>query len=316
MKRIHFVSLRRASSLLLFLLLSLTTLQAQIKITGTVTDETKETVIGANVTVKGTTIGTITDVNGKYSIEVPDQKSILVFSFIGYTTREIPVGKNKVIDVIMKEDGVMLNEVVAVGYATVKKGDLTGSVSKVDMDDLTKAPVNSFDQALGGRVAGVQVVSGSGQPGSEANIVIRGSNTISNNADGAPLYVIDGFATDDPNAAAYNPNDIESIDVLKDASATAIYGARGANGVIIITTKRGKESAPRVTYDGYVSMQMRPQYLDIMDGSQFVALQQDILSASDMEKLTSDIARTWDVTARWRTTKHCPTTTGRRKCSV
>ena len=284
MKRIHFVSLRRASSLLLFLLLSLTTLQAQIKITGTVTDETKETVIGANVTVKGTTIGTITDVNGKYSIEVPDQKSILVFSFIGYTTREIPVGKNKVIDVIMKEDGVMLNEVVAVGYATVKKGDLTGSVSKVDMDDLTKAPVNSFDQALGGRVAGVQVVSGSGQPGSEANIVIRGSNTISNNADGAPLYVIDGFATDDPNAAAYNPNDIESIDVLKDASATAIYGARGANGVIIITTKRGKESAPRVTYDGYVSMQMRPQYLDIMDGSQFVALQQDILSASDMEK--------------------------------
>ena len=138
MKRIHFVSLRRASSLLLFLLLSLTTLQAQIKITGTVTDETKETVIGANVTVKGTTIGTITDVNGKYSIEVPDQKSILVFSFIGYTTREIPVGKNKVIDVIMKEDGVMLNEVVAVGYATVKKGDLTGSVSKVDMDDLTK----------------------------------------------------------------------------------------------------------------------------------------------------------------------------------
>lgn len=284
MKRIHFVSLRRASSLLLFLLLSLTTLQAQIKITGTVTDETKETVIGANVTVKGTTIGTITDVNGKYSIEVPDQKSILVFSFIGYTTREIPVGKNKVVDVVMKEDGVMLNEVVAVGYATVKKGDLTGSVSKVDMDDLTKAPVNSFDQALGGRVAGVQVVSGSGQPGSEANIVIRGSNTISNNADGAPLYVIDGFATDDPNAAAYNPNDIESIDVLKDASATAIYGARGANGVIIITTKRGKESAPRVTYDGYVSMQMRPQYLDIMDGSQFVALQQDILSASDMEK--------------------------------
>lgn len=278
------MNLRRTSFLLLFLLLSLTTLQAQIKITGTVTDEAKETVIGANVTVKGTTIGTITDVNGKYTIEVPNQKAVLSFSFIGYTTREIPVGKNTVIDVVMKEDGVMLNEVVAVGYATVKKGDLAGSVSKVNMDDLNKAPVTSFDQALGGRIAGVQVVSGDGRPGSEANIVIRGSNTISDNSDGSPLYVIDGFATDDPNAAAYNQNDIESIDVLKDASATAIYGARGANGVIIITTKRGKESAPRVTYDGYVSWQMHPQYLDIMGGKQFVTMQQDLLSTTDMEK--------------------------------
>lgn len=278
------MSLRRACSLLLFLLLSLTTLQAQIKITGTVSDESKETVIGANISVKGTTIGTITDVDGKYSIEVPNQKSILVFSFIGYTTREIPVGKNTVIDVVMKEDGVMLNEVVAVGYATVKKGDLTGSVGKVNMDDLNKAPVVSFDQALGGRIAGVQVVSGDGRPGAEANIVIRGSNTISDNSDGSPLYVIDGFATDDPNAAAYNPNDIESIDILKDASATAIYGARGANGVVIITTKRGKESAPRVTYDGYFTWQMRPQYLDIMEGKQFVALQQEVLTATEMGK--------------------------------
>lgn len=284
MKRKHSVSLRRACSLLLFLLLSLTALQAQIKVTGTVTDESKETVIGANISVKGTTIGTITDVDGKYSIEVPNQKSILVFSFIGYSTREIPVGKNTVVDVVMKEDGVMLNEVVAVGYATVKKGDLTGSVGTVNMDDLNKAPVVSFDQALGGRIAGVQVVSGDGRPGAEANIVIRGSNTISDNSDGSPLYVIDGFATDDPNAAAYNPNDIESIDILKDASATAIYGARGANGVVIITTKRGKESAPRVTYDGYFTWQMHPQYLDIMEGKQFVALQQEVLTATEMEK--------------------------------
>ena len=231
------MSFKRASSLLFFLLLSLTALQAQIKITGTVTDETKETVIGANITVKGTTIGTISDINGKYSIEVPNQKAILVFSFIGYTTREIPVGKNKVIDVVMKEDGVMLNEVVAIGYGSAKKGDLAGSVAKVDMEELNKTPVASFDQALGGRVAGVQVVSGDGRPGSAANIVIRGSNTVSDNSDGSPLYVIDGFATDDPNAAAYNPSDIESMDILKDASATAIYGARGANGVIIITTR-------------------------------------------------------------------------------
>lgn len=278
------MSLKRTCFLLIFSLVSICTLQAQIKVTGTVTDESKETVIGANIQVKGTSIGTITDVDGKYTIEVPDQKAVLVFSFIGYTTREIPVGKNTVINVVMKEDGVMLNEVVAVGYATVKKGDLTGSVSKVNMDDLNKAPVVSFDQALGGRVAGVQVVSGDGRPGAEANIVIRGSNTISDSSDGSPLYVIDGFATDDPNAAAYNPNDIESIDILKDASATAIYGARGANGVVIITTKRGKESAPRVTYDGYFTWQTCPQFLDIMEGKQFVALQQEVLTATEMEK--------------------------------
>ena len=284
MERNNSANPKRAYSFLLLLLFSLCTLQAQIKVTGTVTDESKETVIGANVQVKGATIGTITDVNGKYTIEVPNQKAVLVFSFIGYTTREIPVGKNTVIDAVMKEDGVMLNEVVAVGYATVKKGDLTGSVSKVNMDDLNKAPVVSFDQALGGRVAGVQVVSGDGRPGSEANIVIRGSNTISDSSDGSPLYVIDGFATDDPNASAYNPNDIESIDILKDASATAIYGARGANGVVIITTKRGKESAPRVTYDGYFTWQMHPQYLDVMEGKQFVALQQEVLTATELEK--------------------------------
>lgn len=282
MKKNHSVSLKRASSLLVFLLLSLPALQAQIKITGTVTDETKETVIGANITVKGTTIGTISDVNGKYSIEVPNQKAILVFSFIGYTTREIPVGKNKVIDVVMKEDGVMLNEVVAIGYGSAKKGDLAGSVAKVDMEELNKTPVASFDQALGGRVAGVQVVSGDGRPGAAANIVIRGSNTVSDNSDGSPLYVIDGFATDDPNAAAYNPSDIESMDILKDASATAIYGARGANGVIIITTKRGKESAPRVTYDGYFTWQEEPQFLDIMNGKQFMKLQTEMLTEKEL----------------------------------
>lgn len=180
-------------------LLFATQMQAQIKVTGTVTDETKETVIGANVRVKDNpSIGTITDMNGKYTIEVPDAKATLVFSFIGYATKEVTVGKNRVIDVVLKEDGVMLNEVVAIGYATVKKGDLTGSVAKVDMDDLNKATVASFDQALGGRIAGVQVVNSSGQPGSSANIVIRGSNTISDSSDGSPLYVIDGFATDDP----------------------------------------------------------------------------------------------------------------------
>ena len=284
MKKKKLTCLSRTCACLLILLSLTVQAQGQIKITGTVTDETQETVIGANVVIKDNpTVGTITDMNGKYSIEVPDAKATLVFSFIGYATKEVTVGKNRVIDVVLKEDGVMLNEVVAIGYATVKKSDLTGSVAKVDMDDLGKAPVSSFDQALGGRIAGVQVVNSSGQPGAEANIVIRGSNTISDSGDGTPLYVIDGFATEDPNAAAYNPNDIESIDVLKDASATAIYGARGANGVIIITTKRGKESAPRVTYDGYFTWQLRPKMLDIMNGKQFVKLQTEMLSETELE---------------------------------
>ncbi len=221
---------------------------------------------------------------GIFQLTVPNEQAVLVVSFIGYATQEIKVGKQRDFNITLKEDGVMMNEVVAIGYATVKKSDLTGSVEKVDLDELNKAPVASFDQALGGRVAGVQVVSGDGQPGQEANIVIRGSNTISDVSDGTPLYVIDGFATEDANAAAINPNDIESIDVLKDASATAIYGARGANGVIIITTKRGSESAPRVTYNGYVAYQTRPKFLQLLQGRDFVELQQEILTADEMNK--------------------------------
>lgn len=258
---------------------------SQIAVKGTVNDDTNFPVAGANIIVKGDpTTGTITDMDGIFQLTVPNEQAVLVVSFIGYATQEIKVGKQRDFNITLKEDGVMMNEVVAIGYATVKKSDLTGSVEKVDLDELNKAPVASFDQALGGRVAGVQVVSGDGQPGQEANIVIRGSNTISDVSDGTPLYVIDGFATEDANAAAINPNDIESIDVLKDASATAIYGARGANGVIIITTKRGSESAPRVTYNGYVAYQTRPKFLQLLQGRDFVELQQEILTADEMNK--------------------------------
>lgn len=268
-----------------FTLLSVCAARAQITVKGTVLDETNIPVAGANVVLKGdASAGTITDFDGNFSVSVPGESSVLVVSFIGYATKEVQVGKQTNLQIVLKEDGVLLNEVVAIGYATVKKSDLTGSVEKVNMDDLNKASVASFDQALGGRVAGVQVVSGDGQPGQEANIIIRGSNTISDVSDGTPLYVIDGFATEDPNAGAINPNDIESIDVLKDASATAIYGARGANGVIIITTKRGAESAPRITYDGYVAYQSRPKFLQLLQGRDFVQLQSEILTPDEMNK--------------------------------
>lgn len=268
-----------------FTLLSVSAARAQTMVKGTVLDETNIPVAGANVVLKGdASAGTITDFDGNFSLAVPGESSVLVISFIGYATKEVQVGKQTNLQIVLKEDGVLLNEVVAIGYATVKKSDLTGSVEKVNMDDLNKASVASFDQALGGRVAGVQVVSGDGQPGQEANIIIRGSNTISDVSDGTPLYVIDGFATEDPNAGAINPNDIESIDVLKDASATAIYGARGANGVIIITTKRGAESAPRITYDGYVAYQSRPKFLQLLQGRDFVQLQSEILTPAEMNK--------------------------------
>lgn len=286
MKRHHpSVNIRHGIALFLLVLFSTVSSWGQITVTGTVVDETQVPVPGANVVIKGeNTTGTITDFDGNFTIAVKDHSSVLVVSFIGYATQEVPIGSNTVLNIVLKEEAMTLNEVVAIGYATVKKSDLTGSVEKVDMDEMNKATVTSFDQALGGRVAGVQVVSGSGQPGEEANIVIRGSNTISDAADGNPLYVIDGFATEDANAASLNPNDIESIDILKDASATAIYGARGANGVVIITTKRGQESAPRITYDGYIAYQTRPKFLDLLEGRQFVELQQEIMSDSDMKK--------------------------------
>ena len=181
------------------------------------------------------------------------------------------------IDVVMKEDGVMLNEVVAIGYGSAKKGDLAGSVAKVDMEELNKTPVASFDQALGGRVAGVQVVSGDGRPGAAANIVIRGSNTVSDNSDGSPLYVIDGVVTkadDDMNyygktqsvLSTLNPEDIESMTILTGPSAAALYGSDASNGVILITTKKGTVGKVQISYSNstsFSSPMMMPKFQNI-----------------------------------------------------
>ena len=281
MKKEDLFSKKRLVLTLWTLLLSVSMGFAQTRIVGIVTDERQEPIPGVNVIVKGTKTGTITDLEGQYQISVPKGSSVLTFSFLGYATKEVTIGNKTRINVTLKEDAVILDEVVAIGYGSVKKSDLTGSVSNVDMEDLTKAPVTSIDQALAGRVAGVQVVATDARPGATSNIVIRGSNTISDSSDGSPLYVIDGFPMEDPDLAAYNPNDIESIDVLKDASATAIYGARGANGVIIINTKRGKEAPPTVTYDGYITWQTEPQFLKMMDAYNFVKLQTELNHYTD-----------------------------------
>lgn len=242
-----------------------------LQIIGKVTDNEGLEVIGGNVTLKGAAgVGTITDMNGGYAITVPDaSKAVLVFSYIGYQTQEIPVKGRKQIDVVMKADNQLLNEVVVVGYSVVQRKDLTGSVASVKSDELMKVPTTDATQALSGRLAGVQIVQTDGQPGSEASIRVRGGISITQSNE--PLYVIDGFPTED-GMSSLDPADIESIDVLKDASATAIYGARGANGVVLITTKsgQGKGGKGTVTFDAYIGFRRLANRLNTLSTEEYV----------------------------------------------
>lgn len=270
---------RRGLSMMLFVLFSVTVAMAQVLVRGTVVDQTGESVIGASIQVKGTTQGTITDIDGKFSLGVPDKKSVIVVSFIGYATKELQVDTSKPMSIVLEEDTKVLDEVVVVGYQEVRKKDLTGSVAKADMNELLNTPVGSFDQTLGGRIAGVNVSSSEGIPGGTMNIVIRGNNSLTQ--DNSPLYVIDGFPVEDAAiASTINPSDIESLDILKDASATAIYGARGANGVVIITTKKGKVGKAQITYDGSVTMHHVTRTIPMMDAYEFVKLQAETYPAS------------------------------------
>jgi TonB-linked SusC/RagA family outer membrane protein len=236
---------------------------------------TKEPIEGVTVTVRGQSRGGRTNAKGEFTLRNIEPGMVLVFSYVGYVTYEVKVvDVDKDLNVTLQIDSKGLENVVVIGYGTVKKKDLTGSVSQVSMEDISKAPVRSFEEALAGRVPGVQVSSTEGQPGAATTIIIRGNNSITQ--DNSPLYVIDGFPIESPDNNILNPNDIESIDVLKDASATAIYGARGANGVIIITTKKGKDGPPVVRYSGYYGMQKNIKTIPLMNPYEFIKLQQDI----------------------------------------
>ena len=238
---------KRMLSSIGLILFSVSFVLAQVLVKGTVKDNLGEGVPRASVQVKGTSQGTITDLDGKFAFNVPNKNSILVISFIGYVTVEMKVDTQKPMVITLKEDTKTLDEVVVVGYQEIRKKDLTGSVAKASMAELLSTPTASFGETLGGRIAGVNVSSGEGMPGGQMNIVIRGNNSLTQ--DNSPLYVIDGFPVEDPSiAAAINQNDIESLDFLKDASATAIYGARANGGVILVTTKRGKEGSASVSY--------------------------------------------------------------------
>jgi len=249
-------------------------------ITGVVRDEKGLEIIGANVLIKGTTIGSITDIDGKFSFEAPANSTLQV-SYIGYITKEIPIGTQTSLAITLVEDAQALDEVVVVGYGTMKKKDLTGSVSSIKSEDIQRSPVTSLDQALQGKAAGVQVSQASSAPGGRVTIRIRGGNSLSSSNE--PLYVVDGFPISAGNSAGgsgvgqnplstINTADIASIEILKDASATAIYGARGANGVVLITTKRGNIGKPVVTLDAYYGVQKLAKKLDMMNAQEYATL--------------------------------------------
>ncbi|PAW94481.1 hypothetical protein CKK33_13675 [Mucilaginibacter sp. MD40] len=241
-----------------------------IDVTGTVSDA-KGPIPGVNVKLKGTTIGTTTDATGKYRLNVPDANGTLIFSFLGYTTQEIAIANRTVINVTLAEEQKSLNEVVVVGYGTQRRVDVTGSVGSVNAKTLQERPQTNLEQELAGRIAGVNVSTNSGEPGGNTRVRIRGYSSINTSTD--PLYVVDGIIwTEGGNAI--NPNDVATIDVLKDASSTAIYGTRGANGVILITTKRGAKNRPStVSYDGYVSISNMAKKLDVLNAKEFLAIE-------------------------------------------
>ncbi|MFR9592599.1 MAG: SusC/RagA family TonB-linked outer membrane protein, partial [Rikenellaceae bacterium] len=254
----------------LFAIFSHVDLYAQDQITGKVVDASGEAVIGATVAYDNGTKGTSTGIDGTFTVAAGVGTEIVV-TFIGYQSTYAKLTPNIV--VTLREDENEIDEVVVIGYGSMKSKELTGSISVVNMDDLQDVAVTSIDQALEGRVTGLSVVSSDGQPGSEASIVIRGVGSMD---DASPLFVIDGFPQEESDFASLNPDDIESMTVLKDASSTAIYGSRGANGVIIITTKRGQEGKPTITYNGNLSFIRATKKMEVMDPYTFVKLQADL----------------------------------------
>ncbi|SEN94395.1 TonB-linked outer membrane protein, SusC/RagA family [bacterium A37T11] len=246
----------------------------QRTITGKVTDDKGQALAGVTVRIKGVATGVVTNAQGGYSIKVINGSVVLVFSYIGYGTVERKIGDNTAVNVSMSLQKDNLNEVVVIGYGEIKKADQTGSVASVNIHDMDKAPVKSFDEALAGRVAGVAVSGNDGQPGQNNNIVIRGAGSITQ--DNSPLYVIDGFPMEENMGNSLNNMDIASITVLKDASATAIYGARGANGVVIITTKRGTSGPAQLAFNTYYGIQKVGKKMDLLNPYEFVKYQMEI----------------------------------------
>lgn len=256
-----------------------------LSIRGKITDGTGGSLPGVNVTVKGTQKGAVSDGDGNYQLNGVPVKATLVFSFIGYLAQEIEINNRSTIDVTLQADVKALNEVVVVGYGTQRKIETTGSIASVKASDLVQTPVANVAQGLQARVSGIQINQNSGAPGGNVSVRIRGTNSI--NGASEPLYVVDGIQisngggiNDVSPLSTINPNDIESVEVLKDASASAIYGARAANGVVLITTKRGKSGATRVTFDSYYGTQKVSKTLPTLNAAEFAQLENEVFKNS------------------------------------
>jgi TonB-linked SusC/RagA family outer membrane protein len=270
--------MKKLSLVLGLVLFSISTILAQRTVTGKVTDENGEALIGASVLVKGTTTGTVSDVDGTYSVRVPEGSDVLVFSYTGFTTQEVTLGASNVVDVVLLS-GVAIDEIVVIGYGTQQKRDVTGSISQVKGESIADLATPSFVQQLAGRAAGVQITPPSGLLGAAPQIRIRGVNSISSGTD--PLIVIDGVPVLSGNVGGFtsanaladlNPADIESFEVLKDGAATAIYGSRASNGVVLITTKKGQAGKAKFNYDAYVGVAQATKLHDLLGAEDFVTI--------------------------------------------
>ncbi|MCG6191013.1 TonB-dependent receptor [Maribellus maritimus] len=250
--------------------------QANLSVSGKVVDKNGMALPGVTIVVKGTTQGTVTNADGVYSISNVPKDAILLFSFVGMKMQEIKVGNQTTINITMEANAIGIEEVVAIGYGTMKKSDLTGSIGSIGSDEISTRPVMSFDQSLQGRVAGVNVSQLNSEPGQTSTVRIRGGNSLS--ASNNPLWVVDGYPVE--NLSMFNPSDIESMEILKDASATAIYGSRGANGVIIVTTKRGQTGKPSIEFNSYVGFSSAVNMPELADCDLYLDVYEEVLGNS------------------------------------
>lgn len=263
-----------------------------ITVTGIITDAKNEPLIGVTVQIQGTSTGSVTDMNGRYTLSNVPSNGVLEVSYVGMQTQTINVNNQTTINIVLREVSELLDELVVVGYGTMRKSDVTGSISTAKGSDIIKSQAFNALEGLKGKAAGVNIFSNTGQPGGEMRVIIRGISTI--NASASPLYVVDGVVM--TNFQFLNPNDIESIEVLKDASSAAIYGARGANGVILVTTKRGGNTgnSARISYDGSMTVSTMSRYMDVMDANEWMAaFKQGLENANEFrgKNFTTDLSQ-------------------------
>lgn len=277
-------------------MLFITTLfgQNNLTITGHVKDDNNEPLIGVSIIVKGTTNGVVTDYDGNFSIKVDSKQDVLVFSYIGFTSQEVTVGENTVLNVVLKDDTKLLDEVVVVGYGTQRKSDLTGGISTIDADKIASMPATSLGQRLQGQISGLNIQMGNTKPGENQTFRVRGQKSLSGSND--PIIILNGVPFNGT-MSEIDYNSIDNISVLKDASSAAIYGSRAANGVILITTKAGKKGKPMISYNGYVGVQNAEWLPDIMNGPEYITMLQDFRRTRDTPDPNWDNPTVWLYTA-------------------